>query len=517
MKVLRDMREFIDKLEEIGELVRISREVDADNFELSSYIRHMEDGPNKAILFERVKGYTIPVVANLFGSPLRLAIGCGIDPSEEDIKRYWKDPHGSLGSIGGISITGYTLTEKERAALVMLRNKILDADENALTGKYSPKIVDNGLCKEIIVKKEDVDLSMMFPFPRFCEKDAGPYINPGALVQKDPDTGILDIGCRRHLVKPERYGKDKIGAFIVAASYGGRILRKYQDRGLSCEVALCIGLDPITEIVNCYTFPHHDLGKPYGDYDIIGALMGEPLEVVKCETVDLLVPANSEIVIEGVIPPKEMIEEGPMAEFTEMYAQTGPLPFIEITAITHRRNPIMHALMSGRSEEHRTLSIPTVWGYEQMALKAVKKVFPNVKDMAIFAGSHCFHLVVSMKKRFEGDDKLLLHHLMGTTFYKYITIVDDDIEPHNSEEVEWAKAMRAGRSPEDFVIFPGLHTFEMDPEKDQDSCVTRLGILATLPFGETFSRTGPPEEMLKKTKVAFEEEISLYEAKTKKL
>jgi len=180
MESMRDMREFIEKLEKLGELVRISKEVDPDNFELSSYIMHMEDGPNKALLFENVKGSKMPVAANLFGNIRRLSLACRIEPTEEDMKRYWNDPHGGPGGLGGCSIRGHTLTEKERISLAMLYYRLMEADRLASEGKFRPRIVDTGPCKEVKIKKEDIDITRLFPLPVLCEKDAGPYINPGA-------------------------------------------------------------------------------------------------------------------------------------------------------------------------------------------------------------------------------------------------------------------------------------------------------------------------------------------------
>ncbi|MGH8248018.1 MAG: hypothetical protein ACREUU_16470, partial [Gammaproteobacteria bacterium] len=138
------------------------------------------------------------------------------------------------------------------------------------------------------------------------------------------------------------------------------------------------------------------------------------------------------------------------------------------------------------------------------ALTLVKRQFHHVKDIAIMAGSHGFHAVVSLKKFYEGEDRQLLHHLMATQYFKYITVVDDDIDPHNSEQVEWAKAVRAGRSPDDFVIYPQMPTWEMDPEIDKYWRVAKLGILATRAIDETYEVPSPDRAVMDRMRPLFE-------------
>ncbi|MDP2725984.1 MAG: UbiD family decarboxylase, partial [Dehalococcoidia bacterium] len=270
--------------------------------------------------------------------------------------------------------------------------------------------------------------------------------------------------------------------------------------------ALCIGLNPFYEICANYTSPHLITGQKYSEFDIAGAWMGRPLELVKCETVDLQVPADTEIVIEGYIPPGGRIHEGPMGEYTDYYAYQGPTPYIQVTAITMRKNPIYHTLICGHTQEDLYLGALSSLGNEQKANKRVKAAFPNVKAVANHAGSFGFHLVVSMKQRFAGEDRLLLHYMFATSLNKYITIVDEDIDPYNPEQVEWARAMRAGRNPDDFVVVR-THTFEMDPDSDEKHEVSRLGVLATLPFGEKFVKPGPPMAMQEAMRPLFNKEV----------
>jgi 2,5-furandicarboxylate decarboxylase 1 len=510
MKACKDQLEFISRLEKSGELVKITKEVDPRNFELSSLIRHMERGPNKAIVFQKVKDFDMPIAANLYGSFHRLALGIGIEPTQEEIEQYRGDPHGSSGALGGLVTKGFMITDKERAEIILLSKKILDADSEAARGKGTFRIIDKekAPCKDVVVTK-DIDLLKMLPIPWYDHHDAGPYITAAGSVTRDPDSRVLNIGVRRHQVTLARYGKDTMGFQACEYGDGRKIQRKYERMGKGCEVALCLGLDPATELASVYCAPNMSSPIPYSEFNIASVLMGEPLEMVKCETIDLEVPANCEIVIEGIIPPGERIEEGPMGEFTDYYGnqETNPFPFIKVTAVTHRKDPVFLGLASGYSQDHLILSAITTLGMEKMYLTRIHQHFPTVQDVAIFSGSHISHLVVSLEQSFPGEDKLLLHHLLGTTPFKYITIVDDDVEPHNSAEVEWARAMRAGKNADDFTIVPRVLTWEKNPDVNEGYWTTKLGVLATKSFGEKYERTGPPKEMLEKTREFFEKEI----------
>ncbi|MCC7412041.1 MAG: UbiD family decarboxylase [Gammaproteobacteria bacterium] len=511
-RVPHDLTQYLERLESEGELVRIKESVEPRNFELSSMVQLMEDGPNKAILFENVKGHDIPVVANLYGSIHRVALALGIEPSAEQIEQYKDDPRGSPGAMAGMSgrkFNGFAMDARSRAELVLIKELLLEADRRAHARECPYEIVDSGGCQDVVLT-EDIDVMKMLPVVWHLQQDASAYITPAGLVQKDPENGILNIGVRRHMVCPERYGPKRIGVQIGTQTPGGKILQKWHERGEPCPMALVIGSDPATAILSTYSSPHYWMEPPYSEFDMTGVMRGKPLELVKCKTIDLEVPANAQIVIEGLCPPPpdNKIDEGPMMEFTD-YSGTvvEAIPFMEITAITYRRNPIYHTTMSGNSEEHRVGCIWSFFGYEQMALTLVKRQFPHVQDIGIMAGSHGFHAVVSLKKTYEGEDLQLLHHLLATQYFKYVTVVDDDIDPHNSEQVEWAKACRAGRSPDDFLVFDHLPTWEMDPEIDKHWRVAKLGVLATRPFGETYEVPAPDRAMMDKMRPLFEKYV----------
>ena len=510
--VARDLREYIAQLEADGELVRVTEQVDPRNFELPAMVQHMEDGPNKAMLFENVKGHDMPVIANVYGSVHRAAIALGVQPTPEQIEDFKDDARGGPGSMGGMSgrkFNGFALDARSRAELILAKETLQDADRRAHAKECPYVVVDSGPCQENVIT-DNIDLLKTLPVVQHLKQDGGPYITAAGLVQKDPENGLLNIGVRRHMVSSERYAPHQMGVQIGLQSPGGKIMQKWHERGEACPMALVLGADPVTSILSTYSSPHYWMDPPYSEFDMTGVINGAPLELVKCKTIDVEVPANAEIIIEGLCPPPpdNTIDEGPMMEFTD-YSGTvvEPIPYINVTAITYRNNAIFHTIMSGNSEEHRIGSIFSFFGYGLQALTRVKNQFHHVQDIAVHAGSHGFHGVVSLKKTYEGEDRQLLHHLLATQYFKYVTVVDDDIDPHNSEQVEWAKACRAGRGPEDFIVAPYLPTWEMDPEVDKHRRVTKLGILATRPFGETYEVPAPEKSMMDKMLPLYEKYV----------
>ncbi|MFT5133799.1 MAG: UbiD family decarboxylase [Gammaproteobacteria bacterium] len=508
-QVRDNMRDFIEWLKETDEIIVVTEEVDPRNFELSAIVQHAENTHNKAVLFENVKGFDMPVVSNLYGTIHRSAMALGIEPTDEQIERFKDDPRGSPGCMGGMSgrkMNGFAMDPRSRAELILIKEMLLNADTRAYNKERPYVMVDSGPCQEVVIT-DNIDVLGMLPVVWHLKEDASPYITIGGLVQKDPDNGLLNIGVRRHMVSHERYKPDQIGVQIGAQTPGGKIIQKYHDKGEPCPMAICLGPDPVTQLLSVYSSPHYWMEPPYSEFDMTGVISGKALELVKCKTIDLEVPANTHIVIEGLSPPPpdNKIDEGPMMEFTD-YSGTvvAAIPYMQITAITYRKDAIYHTCMSGNSEEHRVGCIWAYLGYEQMGLEQIKKQFPRVVDIGITAGSHGFSAVVSLKKGYEGEDRQVLQYLLATQYFKFVTVVDDDIDPHNSEQVEWAKATRTGRRPEDYIVSPQMPTWEMDPEIDEHWRVTKLGILATRDIGEEYSQPAPSAEMMEKMKPIFD-------------
>ncbi len=504
MTLVSSTREFLKLLEEKHELVRIKKEVDARNFELPTLIRKVEEDMSKAVVFENVKNFPgISVMANVYGSMYRIALGLGLAPSTDEVKTLSKLSRSGPGGMAGCTRKSYLMSETERASAVKVHDAIFDAEKNR--ENYAISEVNSSPLKEVVIKS-DINISKTLPIVWHCVEDRGPFITPGVWVSKDPDTGQYGMGVFRGQVTPETYGPSRGGALFSAHSDTLKRLLRSEELGKDMPIAICFGAQPAIQLAAVYASM-----TGVDEFKVAGALNGKGVEMIGCETIDLKVPASSEVVLEGKILANKRQEEGPMAEFTDYCREErAPKPIFECTAITHRRNPIYHTLMSGMSDEHRTLSIVVGWGWEGRVLQKLKQEFPTVKDVAFNAGSDLFHLVISMEKKREGDDLRLLYYVMGldiSVFAKYVTIVDEDIDVHNADQVEWARCMRAGDA-DDFVKFLPLRTHNLDPmgvmagpPAHQRLVTSKLGILATQNVGDKYRRPGPPDDLLNKVRV----------------
>jgi 2,5-furandicarboxylate decarboxylase 1 len=499
-----DFREFLAVLEREGELLRVRREVEPRNFELAAVVRKAEEETGQAVLFERVADYPrMRATANLYGTLCRIALGLGLAPTAEETRTLSRQSRGGPGGMAGCTRASHLMSERERASAVKIRAALERAVADA--GRFAPDRVAKSPAQDVVVR-EDVDILRELPVVWHCMEDRGPFITPGVWVTRDPDTGAYGMGVFRGQVTPETYGPNRMGALFSAHSDTLKRLLRYEEKGQDVPTAIMLGPEPAVQIAAVHASP-----TGVDEFGVAGALRGSPLPVVSCQTIDLLVPANCEIVLEGRILAGARQEEGPMAEFTDYYREErAPKPVFEVSAITYRRDPIYQTLMSGMSDEHRTLSAIVGWGWEGRVLQKLQREFPTVRAVANNIGSDLFHLVVSMEKRREGDDRRLLHYIMGldiSVFYKYITIVDDDIDVYNPDQVEWARCMRTGR-PDDFAVFHDAYTHNLDPmgimvgpPAHQRLVTSKLGILATRPIGETYRRPGPPDEVLAKVRL----------------
>ncbi|MBI2861063.1 MAG: UbiD family decarboxylase [Chloroflexi bacterium] len=348
----------------------------------------------------------------------------------------------------------------------------------------------------MIITGKDIDLGLL-PITHHAELNSGKYISIGCMVSKHPDTGIPNVGVYRHEVK----GKDKLGCMVNPANHGAYIARRSAELGKTMEVAIFIGHHPAV-VLGAMTRGDINLNE----LEIMGGLLGEPLEVVRGETVDLPVPAHAEVVIEGVIDPRNMVTDGPFAEYLGYYGEGNkPCYLIDVTAITMRRDAIYHDL----DPAHREHVLSCVLGLESGAYDAVKRVVPTVQAVHIFPSASSFVFAgVCIRKRVPGEGVLAGMMAIGDPAIKGALVVDEDIDIFNEQEALWAAGTRVV-ADQDIHTMPRILGAHLDPTTYDETrlkrgpMLTKVVIDATKPVGLPFStRITPPKDLWESMKLA---------------
>jgi UbiD family decarboxylase len=428
-----DLRGWIAALRAQGELAEIDAEVDW-NIELGTIMRLAQGpGTGRAILFNNIKDYNKPGrrCGKVFGSALnnnrRIALMLGLPP----------DSHAG---------------------------ELVKVCRHILEGAIPPKIVGSGPVKENIIAGKDVDLSE-FPVPYWNRLDGGRYpITYAGVVSKDFQTGVMNVGIYRGMLA----GRDKIPILMWRAQHIGHHVTSWLAAGKKeMPIAVAIGWEP--SLGFCAGSP---VPKGVCEYDVVGAIRGAPVELVKCETVDLYVPATAEIVLEGYLglEPDTYLMEGPYAEFTGYLAsERSPKPAIHVTCITHRNDPILRGTIEGclpgsYSENAVGSSImrsATAWNVLDRA------GVPGITDVWCPPVQAGINILVRMQQSYRGQAKQAANALWGSTAahvrYKQVTVVDDDIDIHDYAAVDWAIAHRVNAGENDIVIMPGTFGLGLDP------------------------------------------------------
>ena len=329
----------------------------------------------------------------------------------------------------------------------------------------------------------DVNLLKLLPLPTHAEHDSGPYISAGLLIARNPQTGIQNVSINRC----QASGPDRLGVLILPR-HANHYYEIAEAAGQSLPVAVVIGVNPPTLLSSQAIAP-----LDQDELEIAGSLCGAPLEVVKCLTNEVRVPAHAEIVIEGELLPTVREPEGPFAEFPQYYGPRSDKPVIKINAITHRRNALFHTILGGGLEHLLLGAIPR----EATLLAHLRRSFPNVLDVHLsMGGVGRYHLYVKIKKRQEGEAKNVIMGAFGGHYdLKQVTVVDDDVDVHNPEQVEWAVATRF-QADRDLVMLSGAQGSKLDPSAD-DGISAKMGLDATIPIGADpfrFQRTHIPGE-----------------------
>jgi 2,5-furandicarboxylate decarboxylase 1 len=424
-----DLRSFLDGIKSNkNHFLTVKREVDA-KFEASAVLEKLQhENRYPAVYYEKVKGYDFPVVSNVFADRDRIAVAFGVDG--KDLNR--------------------TIRELEVSPI-------------------APVIVDGAPVQEVVYTGNDVDLTKLPVFTHNAE-EVGPYISCGMLVGKDPETGIRNVGMYRHLVQ----AKDQIGVHFAETGHGRLLFDKWQAKGEKMPVAITIGHHPLV-CLGALSF------VPFGvdEYTIMGSFIKEPLRLVKCKTVDQEVPADAEIVLEGYVETQETTLDGPIGEYTTVYGKQRQNPFIKITAITMRKNPIYFDCFNGHIDHMLLGGTPRLGSI----YRAVKTACPTVVDVYMPPSGTCrFACYISIKKRHEGEAKNAICAAIGADpFIKLCIVVDDDVDIFNDSKMLLAINTRM-RPRDNLFMIPGAKTNALDPTVENELLVTKIGIDATKPL-----------------------------------
>ncbi|MCU7799615.1 MAG: 4-hydroxy-3-polyprenylbenzoate decarboxylase [gamma proteobacterium symbiont of Lucinoma myriamae] len=413
-----DLREFIDKLEEIGELKRIQHSVDP-NLEMTEIADRVLRAEGPALLFENPVGHSIPVLANLFGTPRRVALGMG----ENDVSQ--------LREIGKLLAF---LKEPEPPSGFKAAMKTLPIYRKVFD--MAPKIVKRAACQKIVLEGDDVDLNQL-PIQTCWPEDAGPLITWGLVVSKGPNKERQNLGIYRQQV----IAKNRVIMRWLAHRGGALDYKEWQEQhpGERFPISVALGTDPATILAAVTPVP-----DSLSEYAFAGLLRGAKTELVKSIGNDLHVPASSEIVLEGYLEPGDEAPEGPFGDHTGYYNEVDNFPVFTIERITMRKDPIYHSTYTGRPPDE-----PAVLGValNEVFVPILQKQFPEIVDFYLPPEGCSYRMaVVSMKKQYPGHAKRVMFgvwsFLRQFMYTKFVIVCDDDVNVRDWNDVIWAMTTR---------------------------------------------------------------------------
>ncbi len=417
------MRDYVNRLRERGDLLVVEREVDPRH-ELAAVARRLQDASRKPVLFERVRGHhAMPVLMNLYSDHARLC---------------------EMVGAGG----GQTFCER----LEQLTAQPAGAEWSRSAPPDGAPWVEGRLS----------DLPLLHHHAR----DGGKYVTSGVFLARNPSTGVPNLSFHRSMFITDQELRIRLGSSHDLA----RFQREAESRGQALEAAILIGAPPEIFMAACVSLP------PDGNEMALAAAMrGAPWPMRRCRTIDLEVPAEAEIVIEGRILPNVKRPEGPFGEFMGYYVEVGDNHVFEVTHVSWRRDAIYHGLICGSAEDLRPLEAATA----ARIYKVLKAQVPGVLDVS--CRPTVMNTIVKIRQQYEGHAGHVLLAAMGShlDYNKLVVVVDEDVDIYNMEEVVWAFLTR-GRADTRTLVVPNVAGFYRDPHKDHWG---RLGLDATKPWG----------------------------------
>jgi len=443
---IEDIHEFVTELEKKGELKRVKTEVDS-NLEIAEILRRAMYSNGPAILFENVKDYNMPVLGNAFGSIKRLEIGLEMTDFTEIGQR----------------IVDMTKMDMPSGFL----NKIKKLPELSKMADSFPKLENSGPVTEVTSNSASFD---DLPILKSWPNDAGRFITLGLVATKHPETGVRNLGVYRMQILDSTHAlmhwqKHKRGA------HHGDISK---ERGEKIQAAIIIGCEPATVFSSIAPVPE-GLDK----YLFAGITRKKGIKTVKCKTIDLEVPANAEIVLEGYVDPYDIRDEGPFGDHTGYYTPVEPYPTFTLTGIMRRKNPIYVTTVVGKPVLEDAYIGKVI---EQSFLPLIQMFHPEVVDFSMPAAGWFQGLaIISIKKRYPGQAKKVMMGLWGMgqlALTKMFVVVDEDINVHDINDVIWAITTRADAA-RDTIIINNTPTDTLDPASPLVNLGSKLGIDAT--------------------------------------
>lgn len=415
------LRRFIEKLEKENKIIKINKEVSTE-FEIANILAALD---GKVVLFSDVKNSNFPVVGNVVSSRELIAEALGIR-----------------------------------------KEQMLSKLTFAINNLKEPEVIDSAPCQEI---EEDVDLTKL-PILKYMPKDGGKYVASAVCIVKDPETGIRNSCFHRLMLLDKKHFVARIvenrGTDTALKKAGGEI-----------DVAICIGNSVPVLLAGATSLP-----DSMDELGMANAL--EETKLVKCKTIDVEVPADSEIILEGRIT-KEKVKEGPFLDLTETYDRVREQPVIEIRKITRRNDAIFHALLPGKGEHKLLMGMPR----EPTIFNEVNKVCKCKNVLVTPGGTSWLHAIVQIHKE-KGDDgkRAIEAAFKGHTSLKHCVVVDDDIDVYDSNDVEWAIATRF-QADKNALILSNQPGSSLDPSAFQEpgkkALTSKAGVDATVPWGKT--------------------------------
>ena len=462
-----DLRDFIALLEQRGELVRIKQEVDP-YLEMTEISDRTLRAKGPALLFENPKGYDVPVLCNLFGTPERVALGMGQENVSAlrdvgELLAFLKEPEPPKGLLD--------LWEKRHDFKQVLNMPV--------------KVVKKAPCQQIVLEADQVNLDQL-PIQTCWPGDAAPLVTWALAITRGPEKERQNLGIYRM----QKIAKNKLIMRWLAHRGGALDYRDFQKKnpGKPYPVAIALGADPATTLGAVTPVP-----DTLSEYAFAGLLRGEKTQVVKCIGSDLQVPASAEYILEGFLHGDEA-EEGPFGDHTGYYNEVETFPVFTIDRITHRENPIYHSTYTGRPPDE-----PAILGValNEVFVPILKKQFPEIVDFYLPPEGCSYRMaVVSMKKQYPGHAKRVMmgvwSFLRQFMYTKFVIVTDDDVDVRNWEDVIWAMTTRMD-PVRDTVMIENTPIDYLDFASPVSGLGSKMGMDATNKMpGETSREWGEP-------------------------